>query len=78
MRVAREKRHLGFRQVWACLSAVSIPVLLQFTAWTRATVRAARAWAWGRGCHPHWSKKYGGLSWSWIANTDWSNLKYAL
>jgi hypothetical protein len=27
----REKRHLGFRQVWACLSAVSVPVLLQFT-----------------------------------------------
>jgi hypothetical protein len=33
---AREKRHLGFRQVWACLSAVSVPVLLQFTA-TRST-----------------------------------------
>ncbi len=31
MRVAREKRHLGFGQVWACLSAVSVPVLLQFT-----------------------------------------------
>jgi hypothetical protein len=28
---ARKKRHLGFRQVWACLSAVSVPVLLQFT-----------------------------------------------
>jgi hypothetical protein len=28
------------------------------------------------GGHPHWSQKYGGLS--WIANTDWSNLKFAL
>jgi hypothetical protein len=26
--------------------------------------------------HPHWSQKYGGLS--WIANTGWSNLKFAL
>jgi hypothetical protein len=40
---AREKRHLGFRQVWACLSAVSVPVLLQFTGkdpgwgWSRDT-----------------------------------------
>jgi hypothetical protein len=30
-RWAREKRHLGFRQVWAFVSAVSVPVLLQFT-----------------------------------------------
>jgi hypothetical protein len=34
-------------------------------------------WAWltndvSVGGHPHWSKKYGGLS--WIADTDWSNL----
>jgi hypothetical protein len=28
------------------------------------------------GGHPHWSQKYGGLS--WIADTDWSNLKFAL
>jgi hypothetical protein len=28
------------------------------------------------GGHPHWSQKYGELS--WIANTDWSNLKFAL
>jgi hypothetical protein len=29
----------------------------------------SRCWV---GGHPHWSQKYGGLS--WIADTDWSNL----
>jgi hypothetical protein len=39
----------------------------------------ARAWVTVSGSvggHPHWSQKYGGLS--WIADTVWSNLKFAL
>jgi hypothetical protein len=56
-----------------------------FTPWeTKALAKSkvhqtSRAWLTNDvsvGGHPHWSQKYGGLS--WIANTDWSNLKFAL
>ncbi len=37
-----QKRHLGFRQVWVCLSAVSVPVLLQFTGLVISDIEVSR------------------------------------